>query len=127
MDTSGDSSSRRRHWFEPVTFNAAFYSTAATVIPVLFLALTIQGDFVTKTLMAADAWRRKGQAATLAPANHGWRRLVTGLPEFFLERIVGVVGGVILLDGVVGAIKALLALERQWASHSDQKWVIQAT
>jgi hypothetical protein len=46
------------------TFNADFYVTAATVIPVLFLALTLQGTFYREIL---GTWKHKAEHIPLGP------------------------------------------------------------
>ena len=52
----------------------AFYATAATVIPVLFLAIAVQGPAYQTMLKAAIASARSGPGA-------GWRRRVLVLQQ----------------------------------------------
>jgi hypothetical protein len=104
-------------------FDGTFYATVATVIPVLFLALTLQGDFVLNLLLASWRWRRKSRKDMLAPGGrHSWGPpLLSGV-----STLIGVLAVLVLIDGTAGEISALLALERQRASTGDQSTVMQA-
>jgi hypothetical protein len=49
-------------------FNDAFYSVAATIIPVLFLALAVQGPFVGELVLLADRWSARPSRPSRATA-----------------------------------------------------------
>ena len=77
-------------------FNGLFYATAATVIPVLFLAIAVQGHAVEDLLRAsADAYRREWQSARYNPLN----AIINPAPA--------AAAMLILVFGVIGEILAL--------------------
>lgn len=62
------------HQASPPAFNSAFYATAATVIPVLFLAIAVQGRSYENLLKASAGAIRRSQQRHQRPA--GWRRAI---------------------------------------------------
>jgi hypothetical protein len=97
-------------------FNTAFYSTVATIIPVLFLAIAIQGrtyEDLTKAYATANrklwhapsgSWRRRFASATIL--------ITTGL----------ISAGIVAL-GAIGEIRAIFALYQQHADRGTQQVV----
>jgi hypothetical protein len=88
-------------------FNTAFYATAATVIPVLFLAIAVQGralETVTNaaTNAAHDYQRARRSRARLKAATAQTRALLTVA-----------IASLIVMDGVAGEIIAMVALQTQ--------------
>jgi hypothetical protein len=90
----------------PLPFNTVFYATVATIIPVLFLAIAVQGRLYEELL-----------GATIRTLD--WPTTAKGHRQI-LGRIFGswIAGAVLLLflagilvSGVVGEIQAILALE----------------
>lgn len=109
-------------------FNADFYSTVATIIPVLFIALTLQGDFVMKAMTASEHWPKGSREAlrnwqATAPL---WQRWPAQLVWIAVGSLLYAVPTLILTFGLVGEIDALLALERQKATALEQSWVMEA-
>jgi hypothetical protein len=98
-------------------FNAAFYSTVATVIPVLFLAIAVQGrgfeDLLKAFTGAYGRWMTPGQ----------WLR---ALPAGAIGVIAAVAAFAILLFGAVGEIIAIYALYQQQARSSTAQSVLAA-
>lgn len=92
-------------------FNADFYATAATVIPVLFLALMFPGAPVNRVLVATRRWRTKGEAKAMG------RRANVG---FFL---VGAAEQAVLILLVVfgsfGELCAIVALYNRHATTAE--------
>jgi hypothetical protein len=86
-------------------FNGLFFATAATVIPVLFLAIAVQGHAYENLLRAsADAYRREWQSAQYNPLN----AIISPAPE--------AAAMLILVFGVAGEITAILTLSQEAAS-----------
>jgi hypothetical protein len=87
-------------------FNETFYSVAATIIPVLFLALAVQGPFLDELLSLADRPRARSSrparalASTYA-ADAPWR-----------------VGVFVVIFSTVGEILAIVALYQQHATET---------
>jgi hypothetical protein len=100
----------------------------ATLIPVLFLALSLQGDFLMKSLLAARHWRQSLRDAygTWIVKRSPWQRHVADPFVRNLENLFFLVPGLILIYGLFGEIEALLALERGSASADLQSTVMQA-
>lgn len=90
----------------PVPFNTAFYATIATVIPVLFLAIAVQGrlyeDLIKAAIRARD-WPKS--------AKH-FQQLIGRFFGSWIANVVlyALLAG-ILVSGVGGEIQALLALD----------------
>jgi hypothetical protein len=53
-------------------FNGLFYATAATIIPVLFLAIAVQGPLYGDLLKASDAALRRFREHKAGPARRAW-------------------------------------------------------
>jgi hypothetical protein len=85
------------------TFNADFYTVAATVIPVLFLAIAVQGT--TYDSLIKNAW------ATPIANPRQWPGLFAALRGFAALLIACLV----ILGGVQAEIQAVLALYRRSA------------
>ena len=101
-------------------FNADFYATAATVIPVLFLALMFPGAPLHRVLVALDRWVGKRAGQGNAPPNQ-W-----GLAFFatFAQRAVLI--GLVML-GSFGELSALIALYNRHATSTESAWTLFAT
>jgi len=88
-------------------FNTAFYAMAATVIPVLFLAIAVQGralETVTRaaTSAAHDYQRARRSGARLKAVTAQIRALLTVA-----------IASLIVIDGVAGEMNAVVALQTQ--------------
>ena len=105
------------HGYPAPPFSPLFYATIATIIPVLFLAITLQGDTY-KTLLRtySAAWRRLFAAivGAVIPAVLGgkfvWRKIVALPILIALGALAEGVALTILIAGVGGEIVALLSL-----------------
>lgn len=96
--------------------NTAFYATAATVIPVLFLALAVQGGTYENLMKAfSEAFRR-----WMVPGR--WLRT---LPAMALC-VAAAGAAIILLDGAVAEVQAIYALYQQQARTSVAQNVLLA-
>jgi heme O synthase-like polyprenyltransferase len=54
-------------------FNGLFYATAATIIPVLFLALAVQGATYRDLMAAAQAARKRYARRASYQSGNGWQ------------------------------------------------------
>jgi hypothetical protein len=104
-------------------FNHDFYATIAAVIPILFLAIAVQGPLYNDLLKAAlSAWERSSKIGKIE-ANFSWKQVLNSSLKkvlidwrhfhFFYGAIT--VAFAIVVCGVVGEIQALVALERRHA------------
>jgi hypothetical protein len=84
----------------PKTFNSDFYVVCATVIPVPFLAVAVQGNAYKAVLDAA-------MKAARANANDGWLRQMSALAR---SRTLQIIGYFIWSAGAIGEIQALQVL-----------------
>ena len=91
----------------PPAFNGLFYATAATVIPVLFLAIAVQGRTYENLVNAGTAADRRLSEATT------WRRRTIA---YVSGSVLFVIAGLILVWGVLSEIIAVAALHQQQAS-----------
>ena len=106
-------------------YDSTFYATAATVIPILFLSLTLQGDFVMRAMLTAWRFGRASMKSVDQSEQSLTRsRVAVGASQYFLASLLGFVPFLVLVAGVNGEVNALLALERQRASASDQSQVM---
>jgi hypothetical protein len=109
-------------------FDGTFYATAATVIPVLFLALSLQGDFVLKVLLAAEKLRRRERKARVGarPESRSLQLVVLRELRALFAQLLGYAGMLVPLDAVWGEITAIRALENRSASSGNASDVMQA-
>ncbi len=93
-------------------FNAIFYATVATIIPVLFVAAVLQADIYTKLIETSHAAYRRFSAFDLPLPREG----ISALLIFYMTLLIP---GFILLYGVWGEIQALLDLYLQDTTAGD--------
>jgi hypothetical protein len=82
-------------------FNSTFYATAATVIPVLYLALTLQGS-THRDLMSR--WRKTNQESPM--------QLRSQIRVVALT-VVAIAAGYVIIFGIIGEYSALQALSAE--------------
>jgi flagellar biosynthesis protein FlhB len=104
-------------------FNSTFFATVAVVLPVLFLALALQTDYLARTVLASflvNARRLDSQAnAQQSPL------VVLGtLVNFLLAFVIFLVVIIVMFIGLWGEFLALYALEQQQALLSTQSAVM---
>ena len=92
-------------------FNTAFYATAATVIPVLFLAIVFQNT----------TWQELAETASTASAGSS-----TSVKLRIIAWTIGVFVGLVILLGAAGELYAIAALYQQRASGDTPRAVLQA-
>jgi hypothetical protein len=105
------------------TFNSNFYITAATVIPVLYLALIVQANAVRDLLTRLD---RAMQAKTKAQSQ-GSIISVLIILGFIAASAIWLASTVILILGIGGEVAAILVLYRQSDSDSVRNFVLVST
>jgi hypothetical protein len=108
-------------------FNGLFYATAATVIPVLFLALAVQGDALTDVLRgtARIFGRSLARYRALSPKST-WADLMQML-GFGGAALVGwTLAFITLVYGTIGEIDAIVSLSRHRA-YGVPSYVVTAT
>jgi hypothetical protein len=97
-------------------FNATFYATMAGVIPVLFLAIAVQGNAYQDMLKAASRMARttsdalaapEARAAATRPRIRAAQKLLLLIP-----RLMAAFACLIALAGFLGEIDAIFALEQ---------------
>lgn len=96
------------------TFNANFYVTAATIIPVLYLALTLQGNTYRDLMTRWRKINRESSSKFLPQA----RATIVG--------IAAVIGAGVILQGALGEFAALRALLNDKAVANTQSIVFDA-
>ena len=104
-------------------FNGLFYATIATVIPVLFLAIAVQGSMYERLLTGGvNAFARAAKMPAM-DENTTWRELGIGYGRLGLSfgAILAAVG--IIIVAIVGEIQSLIALDTQHA----EGWPLPAT
>lgn len=98
-------------------FNTAFYSTAATVVPVLLVAAALQGDFIPTLLMLGARLGRRSRALSARARGHGLgREIVAGTGTFVVAYVLAVTGLMILIFALWGEYLSLQALLARHAS-----------
>lgn len=97
-------------------FNANFYITVGTVIPVLFLALTLQGSTLNDML---DRWKATGEALARGEVKSQWSLATKSLAAGVLLTAIGT----ILVAGFAGEFLAIKALYYQSPSLTTEAWV----
>ena len=121
-------------------FNGLFFATAATIIPVFFLALTLQGNIYRRLLQrartTADDARQAYRASTTLPRGSSSRQAVmyhansgcvTGTFKLLGAILLALYAIFIVLAGAAGELAALLDLSAQHAMPGDQSGVLAAT
>jgi hypothetical protein len=109
------------------SFNADFYAAAATVIPVLYLAIAVQGSTFDATLrwLYGVVARRRGIAARYTAGSRlAWLRKVSGNREMRIARVsitllastTVLFMAIALIGSLVGEAIAVLALYQRQSS-----------
>lgn len=96
-----------RHAATPA-FNGLFYATAATIIPVMFLALAVQGSLYNDLLKASAKALGRFSARGSGPSSR--RRALRAWTASILASCAAIT---ILIFGVTGEIEALVSLSLQ--------------
>jgi hypothetical protein len=110
-----------------VPFNATFYATAATVIPVLFLAIAIQGQTYQHLLEYYMAGLRSYRAEMRELRVSGkltLRRVFASGPAV---QGPGCLGALVLAAGIFGEIDAMIALYQQRTGPSEGPVILLGT
>jgi hypothetical protein len=107
------------------TFNAAYFSTTALVIPVLLLSFAVQSDFLTRLVLAIV---RRAQRASLRMQDSvgkqiSFRHDFIGSIKVVLFHLAAAIGLGILAFGILAEVDSLLALEDRSASTSTEHFV----
>jgi hypothetical protein len=105
-------------------FNATFYVAAAAIIPVLFLALAVQGNAYQK-LIRASADVTRAYSRTMVPlAEAGQLSALEALVGSFIVSMPALVALLVLFYGSVCEIVAIIALYQQHASALAGEYVV---
>lgn len=99
------------------SFNADFYVTSATVIPVLFLAVAVQGRTYESVMRAA-------RSAAKESGHGGWRRR---FGPWAASQILQLIACGIMLAGGIGEFLALVVLYRGYERAGDRPMVLAGT
>lgn len=95
------------------TFNSDFYITAATIIPVLYLALTLQSSTFD---MVLEWWGK------LLTRRSGRSRKVER--RFWIALLVAIVGLSLLIEGLFGEIYAVQALYSRQSNIGTTQFIL---
>jgi hypothetical protein len=114
------------------TFNFNFYLAAATVIPVLFLALAVQGhtykNMLERARRTAENTLRQYETARLLPRNGPRRTLTDQADVGCITGCATLLGAVLILFfGSIGEITAISALSNQQSNWFENGLVGFAT
>lgn len=127
-----------------MAFNEAYFSTAATVIPVLLLAVVLQNSFIIDVVKLSMRWRREGLAERLPPLLGLCRqflkrepielaaftrtslRSLRGMVKYLVSQVLGIACALVLIYGVAGEYSAMVALRNQHAASGDASRVMDA-
>jgi hypothetical protein len=108
-------------------FNSTFYATAATIIPVLFLAIAVQGHMYENLMKAAsdaiETGYRQARLWRRSPSSVRTRQVIGPFLTPYLAIGVAVV---ILIFGVSGEILALTSLYLQRPADGSPQSVLTA-
>ncbi len=104
-------------------FNSNFYITAATVIPVLYIALIVQAGTVGDTLAKLD----RVLSAKINSESHNSITIVIMTLGFVVAFAIWLASAAILILGIGGEIAAILALYNQSDSDSIRLFVLIST
>jgi len=105
-------------------FNADFYTVAATVIPVLFLAVAVQGSMYEELLkaIAIATLRAAGAAFRASQANNLRRAAAAILVQAVAAYIPLLLVAGIVVTGIAGEIQALIGLA--WQRNAGQPFSV---
>ena len=100
-------------------FNADLYVTAATIIPVLFIALLFPGGILNRYALWAKRWRSRGAVSAFrAGDTRRMQRFLNGYTVLILPVDLAIV------FAVWGEISAFIALNDRKASPLAHTWVL---
>ena len=108
-------------------FNSTFFATVAVVLPVIFLALALQSDYLARALLAS--LQRWDQAGKRHQSDDPKRKSKVGnvlslLLRLSLALVIGTAGLLAMVYGILGEILALLVLEQRQALLATQSTVM---
>jgi hypothetical protein len=104
-------------------FPSDFYVTCATVIPVLFLAVAVQGRTYESVLQAARRALPNSSASERARRPWRWLRQLWGIVKSWVLQIIACA---VVVAGGYGEVEALLALYRG-SEAPGQRWAVLLT
>ena len=106
-------------------FNATFFATVAVVLPIIFLALALQSDYLARTMVASQDML--GRSLYGPRPRKGW--WATFFASYRLSSLSGLLLGAVVLVmfyGIYGEMLSLRALEQRQAMLSTQTQVMWA-
>jgi hypothetical protein len=116
-----------------VAFNSELYVVAATVLPVLFIALMLESSGLARAAIwaarrEAREYRRLRErvAEAVEQAEHGERRHVVGVGSFELGGLLALPALLCLLLFGAGEVSSVLALDARHASSFEHVVVLAA-
>jgi hypothetical protein len=118
-----------------LAFNGSFYSTVATIIPVLFLAIAVQGTAygtLVKTVAYGIRLYRRAMPVTstvirMSPLTGAWVLTVAVVGAWLALGLLMLASALTLISGLAGEIIAVTALYRQRAVAGSGAFVLGAT
>jgi hypothetical protein len=108
------------HAVKAQPFNGLFYATCATIIPVLFLAIAVQGSTYDDFLKSMARAFKRSDDLRAGP----WLPFLT---RWIIALIMVAAAITVLISACVGEVRALLALYHQSANHGTTREVLTET
>jgi hypothetical protein len=110
-------------------FNSDFFSIAAAVIPVLILALTLQGDFLLQVLVAVGRLGKRARRTLInrPTGRSGLRQNALRSGQLWLYQVLETAGMFVVVAALWGEIVSLLALKRQSSTPGTESGVFWVT
>lgn len=106
-----------------ITFNADFYSVAATIVPVIFVALLFPGGMLAHYALWAKRWRSKRSLAALRSGKRLSLRLWIIFRAYDLLMLPVTLAFVL---GTMGELASFIALDHRSATHLEHSLVFAA-
>lgn len=108
-------------------FNGLFYATAATIIPVFFLALAVQGRMYSDLLRAAQALARARQHPRFTGTADGRLSPLSRLSMGTVNGLLWLAAWLIPISGFFGEQGAIIALYREHDNSGTRLIVLVST
>ena len=110
-------------------FNATFFATVAVILPVVFLALALQSDYLAQALLASDqltrTTKRRWSEAEKRQSKAG-RAMSLDILAHWFSSLVFLLVVLVMAFGIWGEILALVSLEQRQAMLETQSTVLVA-
>jgi hypothetical protein len=100
-------------------FNSTFFATVAVIVPVVFLALAVQSDYLARMFLPS---RRMDRLSSHPPMP----TQIRNMSIWYFGLIPAVLGFLVIAYAVLGEFLSLLALDQRQAMIRSQTYVMQS-